>query len=395
MHVSERRDRGDHLRREVRCCEAGQQDKVVYWDLTGPADALPSPLERHDLGVIACLFQAMREAADIHVHGPVSADLLDRVVEFIQIWSLWRPDLYAPIRVTSAEEVSGPRGAPNRRNSAVCAFSGGVDATYTVWNHHSGLAGRTARRIRTAVLIQGFDIPLTHDEAFGIVSRASEQVLADINVPLTLLRTNWRQATQADWEMEFGLGLVSCLAQWDGDVDNLLVGSCEDYGRLVVPWGSHPLPTRLLAGEDSRIGYDGGHLTRTGKIKAISDWEVGFNSLRVCWQGDITGKNCGVCEKCVRTKMNAIAAAVPVPASLGRKPTFMEVASKGPFNDVQRSFMIEILDEAARNEVDDPLLKAVRVAIRRSDVANLAKRALGERGRTLVKGLLKSKRAVA
>lgn len=364
--VTESRLSPTQLRREVHVTELGREVTTAFWIIEGPEEVLPSPLQRHDLAIGALLFKAMKEKADLHVEGPVSRILLENAQEFMQIWSLWCPRLYTPVSISADEEVRGPRQNPNRQDSAVCAFSGGVDASATVWRHHAGLADRMTRKLRAAVLVHGFDIPLENQGAFDLASRLSATTLRDVNVPFVSMKTNWKSDICVDWEMEFALGILSCLRQWDDDVDTLLVGSCEDYARLVVPWGSHPLPTRLLAGEDSRIVYDGGHLTRTEKVALISQWPAGYDSLRVCWEGDITGKNCGQCEKCIRTKMNAVASGAPIPRSLGGRPTLAQVASVGPFNEAQRLLMVEVLDEAKKNGIDDPLLLGVAIALQRN-----------------------------
>jgi hypothetical protein len=61
--------------------------------------------------------------------------------------------------------------------------------------------------------------------------------------------------------------------------------------------------------------------------------------------------------------MNAIASGAPIPRSLGARPTFAQVATAGPFNEAQRLLMIEVLDEAKKNGIDDPLLLGVAIAL--------------------------------
>lgn len=50
-----------------------------------------------------------------------------------------------------------------------------------------------------------------------------------------------------------------------------------------------------------RICHDGAELTRTDKARIVATEPEVLALLRVCWQGDELSKNCGRCEKCVRT----------------------------------------------------------------------------------------------
>jgi hypothetical protein len=61
----------------------------------------------------------------------------------------------------------------------------------------------------------------------------------------------------------------------------------------------------------------GGGTTRTEKVRTIGGLRSVRENLRVCWQGDQLGRNCGRCEKCVRTKVNFLAAGHGVAPALG------------------------------------------------------------------------------
>jgi hypothetical protein len=371
------------VRREVSFRVDGGETRTVWWDIEG--GCLPSRLTRDDLVPASLIFQAMHQGVDLHVEGRVSRDLLDRLEHFQEIWSLWRPDLYRKVKVTADAEVDVPRRDPKRLDSAVCAFSGGVDGTATAWRHHNGEAGRTSRRLKAGVLIWGFDIPLQAREAWAVASATASATFNDIQAPLALVRTNWRAEVCTEWEMEFATGMLACLRQWDEDVGTLLYGSDEEYSRLTMPWGSHPLVTLLLASQDSAVVYDGGGMSRCQKVAAISRWKAGYDNLRVCWQGEMTGQNCGRCEKCIRTKLNVIASGVEPPASLPGRPEVREVLGIRKMNAVQEALLQEIVDEARKNDIQDPLIDATGLVIARA-----RRRRKLRRAKHLLKTLIKS-----
>ncbi len=50
-----------------------------------------------------------------------------------------------------------------------------------------------------------------------------------------------------------------------------------------------------------RLVHDGAGYSRTEKVGFVAQHPVATKALKVCWQGKERGRNCGVCEKCVRT----------------------------------------------------------------------------------------------
>jgi hypothetical protein len=347
--------------RETRTGSAARRSLVfdereVWWEVRGRT---PAPLSVHDMAATALVHRAMFESRDLHIEGPVTRSLLDGLAEYVALWALWRPGYYQSISVTAAEEAAS---AP-ANEAAVAAFSGGVDASFTLLRHARKLAGRGSRPIHSAVLIQGFDIPLSADDAFARAERSARETLASLDIPLSVVATNWREVC-ADWEMEHGAALATCLRNWQGEAGYALIGSDEDFARLVSPWGSHPLHFRMASSDDFHVVYDGGECGRTEKVATLAAWPEGVERLRVCWQGPMTGGNCGHCEKCVRTKLNFLAVGARPPASLGAPPTPADIARLRLRNETQIVYMEEIAAAADARGVREPWVDALRTRVR-------------------------------
>lgn len=367
--VEERRTEGQ-VQRQVIFGRPGEAERILTWDIAGPKASLPSPLLRHDLAAGALIFVAMRENCGLHVEGPVSERLLLNLDRFQAWWNRWRPDLYKIVPLSADTEVSGRPDRAERHHTAVVTFSGGVDSTATIFRHHAGLVARATRRIKTAVLVKGFDIPLDRVEGWQVVVDTARRTLADIDVPLCVVETNWRTITDSDWEMEHGAAILSCLRQWDEDADSLIMAADHHYGNLVIPWGNNPITNPLLEGEGTSIPFDGGDLTRTEKVGLISGWQAGFDGLRVCYHDDVSGRNCGVCGKCVMTKLNAIVLGLPVPASLYGPPTVADIKALKTVGPL----LAETLAMADRRGVKSPLFEALRAKKRSTWFHTLGRR---------------------
>lgn len=340
-------------------------DKEVWWDIKGSSDVLPPPLDLHDMAATAFIFHAMSSREDLHIAGPVSHSLLENLEGFVASWVNYCPDLYRKIKISADEEIydKSRTHPPRTKNLAIAAFSGGLDATFTAWRHHNQKVGRKNRKLLAGVLIQGFDIPLNAADAFEISAASASTTLQSINVPLVTIQTNWKNEVCNEWEMEFGGGVATCLMNWQGSVDTALIASDLDYRRLVFPGGGSPMSYSMLSNDGFKVIYDGCEFARTEKAESISNWKMGLNNLRVCWEGPLTGKNCGICEKCIRTKMNFLAVGAALPPALTGTPTWLSIFRLRTTNDQQLALLSDIVDMATQRKIEGTWVQALKLTI--------------------------------
>jgi len=337
----------------------------TFWEFSGPGP-MPDRLQLHDAAVLAVVFRAMSHAEPVVVDGPVSRNLLAQLEEFMECWASWRPDRYRPVDITAVEEVAESPAVTSRPRRAVAAFSGGVDANYSIFRHTTGQVGRRAIEPVVAVLVHGFDIPLDQVDAFEVARRGAESALGPTGLPLATVRTNWTTSLCTDWPMEFGAAFAAILRQWHGPAECALTGSDDDYGHLVIPWGSSPIGHALLSTPGFEMVHDGAGRTRTEKVADLARWGLGLETLRVCWQGPVTGTNCGECEKCLRTKMNFLAAGAALPPTLAGPPSAEQVLGIEITNATVLAYLVEVRDAAERSGVSAPWLDALRLLLERA-----------------------------
>jgi hypothetical protein len=341
----------------------------VWWEISG--DRLPPPLTSQDLALVAVIFPAMRQGSDVYVDGPVSWSLLTRLEQFQSAWAKLLPDRYRRVGVSARAVVNG-EGL--RRRDAVVLFSGGVDSTFTLWRHHGNHLGPASRPIVLGLFIHGFDIPLDAEKAFLEAAHNARQTLSAIGVPLALVRTNWRDTCCLDWEREHGAGMTTCLWQYRGAVGAGLVASGPDYANITRTWGSNPTTDPLLSSDDFELVHDGAGFSRTEKVAMIAEWRIAADRLRVCWEGEMTGRNCGRCEKCTRTKLNFMAAGKRLPSSLPEPPTALRILALETFNLEQFRQLQDILNMARENRVRSAWVTYLDLAIRKNAITMPVKR---------------------
>ena len=320
--------------------------------------------ERHEPFLIAATIQAMAEGRDLVLHGTASAELLGNLAEFCEAWHRWRPQTFA--RVDIGAEETTPRGAARHRGPGVAvSYSGGVDSSWTIWRHVNGLAGQRSRGITHAVFVHGFDIPLADTAAFEAGCGRAAPLLAALGISLVPVRTNFRDALPFYWEMAYGVALASCFHQLRPQCGEALVASSRPYDVLAFPMGSNVITDALLSSAELRVVHDGAGLNRCEKVAGLAEWPAGLAALRVCWEGIPRDRNCGRCEKCVRTMYNFLVAGLPIPPSFDRAPTLSQVEQVRLRSLSLAAEWSQLVVAAERNGVLAPWVRVARRKVAR------------------------------
>lgn len=248
-HVTHSVGRRDtEARTPVRITPAGERNDQGWYSLNwkvaaGPHEssilsyALPEAdahlfgeADQCDPAVTASLLYAMERGQDVIVEARVCPKLLDGLEVLQQIWSRWRPRLYRQVSIRAEEERSASlRGG---EQSAVFAFSGGVDANYSLFRHHSESAGRNNLTPDMALLVQWMDIPLDELQVFQSAAERAERILVPIEVPLLRMKCNSRIVRQ-DWENSFGLQLTARFLTLQQSFRHAVRGSAEPFESLI------------------------------------------------------------------------------------------------------------------------------------------------------------------
>lgn len=316
---------------------------------------------RGDHALAAILFRAMQRGKDIVVEGKVSPRLLEGMETLQSIWRRWKPQRYQTVTIRAEEESELTDIAPDR--PALCAFSGGVDGAFSFYRHHLGLAGRNTRRPGAAMLVQGMDIPLDRNDFFLGAAHRAERMLSETGVPLVLVRSSVR-SLKMDWEDSFGLQLLSCFLLFQKHFAWAINGSGEPYDTLVLPWGSTPVTDPHCATAAMQLVIDGCSFDRTEKVRWLVDNTQVAQSLRVCWAGKQLDRNCGCCEKCIRTMLNFWAIGADIPEIFPSKLDRDLVGSLHLKNEIQLRELLAVKKHAETfHQHNNPILRSLKNVI--------------------------------
>jgi hypothetical protein len=380
----------------LRSCKIGRQDddqiinSRLLWYKFPEIENLPADTDSESY-LIAVIMEAMSENRKIVVHGRVSRELLANLTEYRDTWCCWLPDVYHPVDFQVDEIVDNVVRLPG----AVCAFSGGVDATFSVWRHTKNRNGYRSQAIKTCAMVHGFDIPLKDDEAFASAFNQASATLESVDIPLLPIRTNFRQVIWTNWEYVHAAALVAALQNFKGLAGTCIIGGTVPYNSLVIPWGPNPVTDHLLSAGEFRVLHDGATHSRIQKVSTISDWKKGCDNLRVCWKGELKDRNCGKCEKCLRTMLNFRVNNLSIPDCFPQTAISNESIRQVQMysNAIVIAEWRQILDVAIRNDVQEDWVKILRLALNYQRSLNGIKKFLklilpeGSIYRTLVKNI--------
>lgn len=250
-----------------------------------------------DPWLAALLPLASRLGEPLHIDATVDSALFDTHLELQEWWKFWFPDMKPisvhPAALESVEPRNGGRTAQ--------FFSGGVDSFFTLLRH---LDPENPVQVDDLLIGWGFDIPISDAPSFERVKSSLEGAASKLQKRLIPFSTNFRETRfgQIPWgSIGHGNAMASVALLLEGTYGRVLVPSTDGY-RETAAWGSHPAIDHLFSSSSMRIIHDGAAHTRLQKVAMAATSPVALDTLRVCWRSQ-SDKNCGECEKCLRTML--------------------------------------------------------------------------------------------
>lgn len=269
---------------------------------------LPAPRVEDGFAFLLIFF-AMEHAASLRIHAPLSRRAYLNLRVFQEAWRCMCPDRYRIIEIEPDSILLQPRG----EDAAISAFSGGVDSSFVAVRHGKRLLGAASYPVKTVLMGHGFDVHYDDADAFDRLCRRTRPILEDCGLSSVIVRTNFRKIIPHNWDHCFGACLAGTLQQFAGRFGFGMMGSGKSYSTLVFPMGSTPATDYLLSGDSMEIVHEGAGYSRTEKVADIASYPTVTDRVKVCWEGTQQDRNCGHCEKCVRTRLNFLAVGIENP----------------------------------------------------------------------------------
>jgi hypothetical protein len=262
--------------------------------------SLPAEADR-SFAVWALLPMAMEEGFNLHFNHPIDPKVATNAEHLSQIWEMWMPSRYRSIRVSGQGNWSRPQ---RDRLPQVQLFSGGVDSTFSI------LTNRDAQNPGFVATVCGID-KIKEIHVAGLAEK-TDPILEALGYHRILIRTDAKR--QPNW-LTHGFTLASCL---------FLLGDLFERGTIAAdwthasdlamhPWGNNHVTNTFFAGSDFFVESIGAESGRTEKIAAIVRAGIDPHWLTFCRERKVIPSNCGMCNKCIRTKAMFLVATGSIP----------------------------------------------------------------------------------
>lgn len=261
--------------------------------------------EAYDAFAVGCMVPAIaHRETRLVMEGEICPKLRDGIGVAMRWYRHWYGPRWTPIPI-EAPARREERASSARRGAIY--FSCGIDSLYSLRRLLQRFPAEHPSRPEVALFVIGYDLrkPLAVERALANAAAAS----AALGLDLLPIRSNIPSLDDdySLWQMQFGgPGFVSLAHGVGAGIERAWLAADCDIPNL-VPWCNHPATIPELSSYSVEIHQDGIEATRAQKAGAIADWPIAQRHLRVCTRNPERELNCGVCEKCVRTRLELLA----------------------------------------------------------------------------------------
>ena len=287
----------------------------------------------------AALPAARRGERRIAVSGTVCPVLRDGIAAAARVLDGWYGGRRAVPEIEPSEGFRAPL-PPARRTASF--LSGGVDSAEILLANRRLFGAAHPESIADAVVLEGFpQAPppgSDADRSFAArIRRSAGAVAAAFDVPLTRVTANLFDLepdhgyAEREW---YGAAFAAVAHLFASRFTSFTLASEYFLGGPMRPNGSHPLLDPLYGSASTAIVTGGTGRTRLEKVRDLAARPEVVAALMVCHETPVPGDpaNCGLCEKCLRTRLELLVAGVETtPAFSGAlSPRPADIAAARP-----------------------------------------------------------------
>lgn len=253
-----------------------------------------------DFALWALLPIAMRKNQEVKCDFSVSREAYESALKVAKIWARWCPEIFTVPRIDVT--ISDTKSENNLRE--LLFFSGGIDSTF------SALKLNEEGKNVDCLTVHGMDYKYDDIDKFDALMRQTEKFRNRYFQNSISVRTNIYRVYNT----------VGCNPR-DGYIIHIFAlfasGSLfRNYGRYYIaadcrfdqeysvhPYGSNSATNRLMANENGTLVTRDDDISRAEKTLILANSGIDLASLSICVNYKVRPFNCGICSKCIRTKV--------------------------------------------------------------------------------------------
>jgi hypothetical protein len=336
------------LRRENSFVEIQADNDVFRIEVEGPASI---NADRSDFAVWYVLPIAMALGKNIKINGKGSQKTVAAALSISELWSLWMPSVFKRVKVAFSEVCEEQEY--RQGSDSLCLYSGGADSTYSIvkWN---------GDRAKTDLLtVWGMDYKVSDEDRFQALVEKTDAFAKSYSRARIFVRSNAYQIygqydidTQ-NTHVSHMFSLTGATFMFSERYSTICISADYRLDQQVMasPWGGDTLGNKLFEDGLGRLVTLDDDVTRSEKLAALMvEGGDALNSLSFCVDYKSRPNNCGVCSKCMRTKLMFLASTGRVPTIFKDAEVYPEALDSINLNKkTERIFFIDLYRSAEKN----------------------------------------------
>jgi hypothetical protein len=289
--------------------DSARPEETVAFEVEGARAVLadPAPESFALLGALAAFHHGERR---VRVQGSLCPRFRDGVRTALRTLCAWYP-ARRPGPEPELEAEGGFTALRPPAPRAALFLSGGVDSLFALTRNRESFPRAHPAAYRDAILVVGFGTQGGNgaDERFVNIrerQRSAVESIAEIaGLDLLVVRSNVEVLGEDNdffLTASHGAHLVAVAHLFPRLLSSISVSASQDAFEP-KSWGSHPLLDNAYASSAIGVRHEGFDFRREERLAAVARWKEVLPYLMVCTQGPLAGaeRNCGRCEKCLRT----------------------------------------------------------------------------------------------
>lgn len=343
-----------NLRKEKR---GGWTYLVVDFDVTG----IKSPFEEktmwfavenknadmltddvYDAFTLVPLYLGMHYHQDVHIKGKISPRLYHNITHYLMKIFDNFSDYTKPVKFTVDGFKKAKKGPVDLIGTGI---SCGVDSLTTIYDNYIKTEDKSFKLNSLFLMNCGTHGDFEDKKTRKLWLKRAElnkKAADELGLPVFLIDSNLHAFTHIVGEVKMGfLAIYSCALCLQRFLKRYLTSSANSYeycsehsienrDGLMSSYCETYMP-HLISTERFELVIDGCQYERADKIKKICDWDISKKYLNVCLDPKDDGRNCSMCEKCVRTLL--------ILEALGKLDNYRDVFDIETYNNHKRFYM--------------------------------------------------------
>ncbi len=243
---------------------------------------------------------AMYLGRDLVIDGVGSYQTVENFRTLSEIWESWDLQRFSSVNVTFRTTENYTQEATK---TTLAFYSGGVDSTYNLLNQ--------SEKKDALLTVHGMDYKYSDSDRFEKLKIKTDKFSSLVGNKRIFISSNIYDvynkykinSGQSHVSHIFALAGLSFLFSESFNTIEISSDYSLEQQFIVHPWGSNSATNKFFSDGCTKFITHDDSITRLEKLPLLLKNETALDSLSFCIDYKYRPENCGVCSKCMRTKL--------------------------------------------------------------------------------------------